>query len=412
MTCRLIGSADSGIASATVTDTEYDAVSVVAGGTLTANSTYQAGLYSLQAATGGTSGVSYGEIDWGADDAIIYLMTKVMFPAVPSAITAFLAVTDSVPTQLFALRVNASGFWQVNCNANATVYTSTKGKPLANVLHRIEFFFDITNGQFTLKVDGVADADLTQTGLTLGVAQPRRLRLGVVEAQTNAPTRYIDNWIVNNSGWIGEGVVKALPMKGTDAGNWTVVDGGKADWECMNEKPWNSNATDMIKSSTGSQEDRMTVKSLGTTTTGPTIIGLLPMIRQRRGVAGSAASVTVNLRVAAADGTASAAMDSGSTTWKTFRGAIQETNPNTGVAWTLAGIASSILRLVKDAGANECDVNAAFVYVAFTNGEAANVAPSKEDSGTHRTIEGNAIGPTVAERYRRRGRVRHRNVFN
>lgn len=414
MTNRLIGSHETGLINTTLTDTEYTAISNAAGSTFAAVSNQnQPSLYALQTATGGTNGVSYAEIDWGVNSQIVYGMVKVMFPAVPSAITGIIAVTDSTPTQLFSIRVNASGFWQVNNNANATVYTSTLYKPVANVWHRIEFYWkqDAVTGEFTIKIDKVADAALTQTGLNNGAAQPRRLRLGVVEAQTNAPTRYIDDYIVNDSAgainntWVGNGYVRQLPMDGSDLANWTVVDAGKANWQCMAEKPWNSNATDMIKSSTSAQEERMTVRDLGSDSTSLSIIALMALIRQRRAVAGNAANVTVYLR---SNGTDDAGLvcDSGSTTWQTFRCVLNETDPSGGAAWTLARVNAMLLKLIHQANTNECDVNAALVYVAFTMSDASNNALQSGGTIGHINLSGK-INNVPINRFPRRGRNKH-----
>lgn len=421
MTNKLIGSHETGIASATLTDTEYTGVSVVAGGTLNPSISNQGqpSLYCLQAATSGTNGVAYAELDWGSDETIVYGMVKVKFTAVPSAITGVIAVTDSAGTQLFSIRVNASGFWQVNNNANATVYTSTVYKPVAGVWHRVEFYWkqDAAAGEFTIKIDKVADADLTKTGLNNGAAKPRRLRLGVVEAETNAPSRYIDDYIVNsdqgslNNTWVGNGYVRQLPMDGNDLANWTVVDAGKANWQCMAEKPWNSNATDMIKSSTSAQEERMTVAALGSDSTSLTIIALMALIRQRRAVAGSAANVTVYLRSNGTDD-AGAACDSGSTTWKTFRCALDETDPSGGAAWTLARVNAVLLKFIHEANTNECDVNAALVYVAFTMSDAVSESPQSGGAIGHTNQSARRIGPVVIERQPRRGRAKHNATYS
>lgn len=414
MTNRLIGGHETGLISTTLTTTEYTAVSNAAGSTFAAVSNQsQSSLYALSTATGGTNGVSYGEIDWGVDATIVYGMVKVMFPAVPAAITAVIAITDSAPTQLFAIRVNASGFWQVNNNANSTVYTSTVYKPVAGVWHRVEFYWkqDASTGEFTIKIDGVADADLTQTGLNNGAAKPRRIRMGVVEAQTNAPTRYVDDYIINdslgsiNNTWVGRGYVRTLYMDGSDLANWTVVDAGKANWQCMDEKPWNSNATDMIKSSTSAQEERMTVSTFGSDSTNLAIISLMPLIRQRRAVAGSAANVTVYIQSGGTDD-AGAVCDAGSATWTTFRCVLSETDPHTSSAWTLTALNAVLLKFVHQANTNECDVNAALVYVAFTMTDATTPAISNGGTITHIDLSARENRVPV-EREPHRGRQKH-----
>jgi hypothetical protein len=375
MTLRLLGGMDSGFTNPTLaSQTEFSTISVGASGFIGPVGVLDSP-YCMRAFTGASAVVAYGENDWGVDDDIIYVKIHVLFVAVPTAITAFLAVTDSVPTQLFALRVNASGFWQVENNANATTYTSTVNKPVANRWHLIEFYWkrNATTGEFTFKVDQVADTDLTQTGLNNGTAVPRRIRIGCCEAAASQQDRYFDNWAVNsgsgtyNNTWFGRVVIRPLSLCSSDLGNWTVVDAGKVNWQCMWERPWADLATDMIKSSTASQEERMGLLPIGSANLG-TVVGVVPVIRMRRAVAGSAAGVTLSIKSGATDGTASAALDAGGVTFKTFYGAIQETDPATGVLWVAAGLNAMKLKIVKDAGANEADINAAFVYICYAIG--------------------------------------------
>lgn len=416
MTNRLIGSHETGLNAATLTDTEYTAISIVASGTLTAavSNQFQPSLYCLQAATAGSSGVSYAEIDWGVDAAVIYGMVMVMFPTVPSAITGVIAITDSTPTQLFGIRVNASGFWQVNNNANATVYTSTVYKPVAGVWHRVEFYWkqDAATGEFTIKVDGVADTDLTKTGLNNGTAKPRRLRLGVTEAQTNAPTRYIDHYIVNdnagsiNNTWVGRAFMRALNPNGSVAANWTVVGAGLADWQAMLVRPWDTSTGRMIKSSTANQINTTDNSELGSDSTGLTIIALQALVRHRRAVAGSAAAVTVYLRRASTDD-AGQSVDAGNATFTTKRGLLNETDPSTSSAWTKDGVNAVQLKLVHDAGTNEADINAALVYVAAVMSDTVSESIYNAGTITHINLSGK-VNNVPVERQPRRGRQRHK----
>jgi hypothetical protein len=353
----------------------FDAVSVGAGANLGrgGGSTYSGQLFLLRAVTGGSSVVAYGEIDWGYDDAEIYGELYVYFENVPSAITAFFSVLDSVPTQLFSLRVAASGYFQLYDNANSTAYTSTTNKVIQNTKHRIEFYWktDASTGAFTVKIDGHEDPALTQTGLNNGAALPRRYRLGVVEAQANAGARYFSGVLicakdsVGYSDWFGPTNISLLALNGTDAGggNWTVVDSGKADWQVL-AQTWDSQDNNLIKSSSANQEDRMKLGFLGGVSDGVTILGMLSVIRHRRTTAGSAAGVNFMIRSGGVDGT-STTFDAGGTTWTTKRGALQLTDPNTAAAWTVAAVNAALLKIVHDAGTNECSVNGALVWIAW-----------------------------------------------
>lgn len=411
---------ETGLISTTLTQTEFDALSVVAGGTFqagTGTNVRSGSSYSLQTATGGTSGVAYAEWDWGSNEATLYSHLCVMFPTVPSAITYFASVYDTTPAVIGDLGVNASGNWIFKNAGDATTYTSTGFVVLANVWNRIELklFSDAAAGTIDWKTNGVLEPGIS--GLTAKNTKPgntcRKLRVGVTVAQGSAGTRYIDDVIVRNGGWVGNGFVRRLWAFGNAASgqNWTIVDGGSTSYKTQQDAPWSASATtDMIKSSTANQEERYTLEAIGTTT-GMTILGVVPMLRQRRGVAGSAAGVAVNIRSGVTDGTASASLDSGGTTFQTYRGVVQDTDPATGVAWTLSALNAAVLRFVHDAGANECDINASFVYAAYSN------TTGIQPDGLLRaaSVQTPRIGVKIdsnVERYRRRGRVRHRNVFN
>lgn len=411
---------ETGLISSTLSQTEFDALSVVAGGTFAANSTANntrgaGSAYSLETATAGTSGVAYAEWDWGSNEATIYLHLWVRFNAVPGAITYFASIYDTTPAVIGDLGINASGNWIFKNAGDATTYTSTGFVILANVWNRIELklFSDAAAGTIDWKTNGVLEPGIS--GLTSKNTKPgntcRKLRVGVTVAQGSAGTRYIDDVIVRNGGWVGNGFVRRLwPFGNAASGqNWTIVDAGSTSYKTQQDAPWASATTDLIKSSTANQEERYTLEAIGTTA-GMTILGVVPMLRQRRGVAGSAAGVAVNIRSGATDGTASASLDSGSTTFQTYRGVVQDTDPATAAAWTLSALNAAVLRFVHDAGTNECDINASFVYAAYSN--TTGIKPDSlfyaADVQTPRA--GIKLDPSV-ERYRRRGRVRHRNAL-
>ncbi len=398
----LANSFETGLNTSTLANSEFDAVSVVAGGTLAVNSTARVGGYSLNTATGVTSGVSYGEWDWGSNEATVYVHLFVRFGSVPGVITAFASIYDTTPALIGDLRVNASGLWEFFNNGDSTAYTSTGLAILANMWYEIELklFGDAAAGTIDWKTNNILEPGIS--GLTGKNTKPgnfpRRLRVGVTAAQANAPARLIDDVIVRNGGWSGPANVLALAPYGDVSHNWTIVDAGTTlGYKTQLERPWASNATDMVKSSTASQVERWSLQPVGQTASGLTIIGAQPMIRQRRAVAGSAAGVLIDVGGGASNGTQSGAKDAGSTTWTTFRGVVQDTDPATGVAWTLAGINAARLRLVRDANANECDVNASLVYVAFT----------QTQGNQNQSQKGILVPRASLETYKRRGRQKH-----
>lgn len=379
---------ETGLISSTLTETEFDAVSVGASGVLQASTTAKS-RYALQAATGGSSVVSYGERDWGSDQATAYYELYVMFGAVPSAVTSFFSLYDSTPAAILDLRVNASGVFCLYNYGDTTTYTATNANGfctvVANLWYRIELKLTChaSAGTIDVKINGVLEAGVS--GLTSKNTRPggdaRRYRVGVTVAQANAPNRYIDDVIVRLSDWVGRGMVARLWPRGNDAQNWTVQDSGRYSYQVMSDAPWTNNLSDWIKSSTANQEERYTLSLLAQNLNSATILGVIPVIRHRRGVTGSAAAAVINMRSSGTDG-ATTSCDSGSTSLKTIRGACLDQDPHTAGAWGLSAINAMILRIVHDAGTNEADVNAAFVYVALilSTPASAEAGPSKGSS--------------------------------
>lgn len=374
-----------GLVSSTLVQTDFDAVSVGASATLAASAIIVRGLnsYSVSALTGASSVVCYGDRDWGSDEATIYACLYVRFTVVPTAITSYFSILDSTPAAIVDLRVSAAGLWSIYNYGNTTTYTSTGPAVVAAVWYRVELKLVVhdSTGTIDVKINGVLEPGISAlSGLdTKAGNNARRYRIGVTVAQANAGVRYFDDVGISNSDWLGKFYVKTMLAYTNDAANWTVVDAGSSSSQTQRDRPWASATTDLIESVTASQEERYKYPTVAQT--GGTWLGVIPVIRERRAVAGSAASVVLNIRVAAADGTASAAIDSGGTTYLTKRGALQVTDPNTGIAWTLVGLNAMILRIVKDAGVNKAQINASLVYVAFASNLGVASSNSKGTKG-------------------------------
>lgn len=363
---------ETGRISNTASQTEADAVSVGASATFAAETQIvhtSLSLYSLGVATGASSVVAYFERDWGSNQATICFECYVRFTAVPAAVTYFASIYDSTPAVILDIGVNASGNWIVKNAGNATTYTGTGPVLLAATWYRIELklYAHGVSGTIDLKVNSVLHPGVSGiSGInTLPGGQPRRYRVGVTVAQASAGARYIDNIQVDTD-WIGRGYVSVLRPNGSDATAWTIVDGGKAAWQTQIDVPFPVTDTlDLIKSSTANQEEIFTLKDMAKTDTGLTILGVQGVTRHARAVAGSAAAVTMYIRSGSTDGTG-AVLDAGSGTYTTLRGTLEVLDPATSAAWTLAGVNGAKLKLVHDAGTNECRLISSLVYVGWS----------------------------------------------
>lgn len=404
---------ETGLVTATLTETELDAVSIGASATLQASSTIARtplSRYSLQAATAGSSVVAYGERDWGSNQATICLELYVRFTAVPAAVTSFASLYDSTPAAICDLRVNASGNWCLYNYGDTTTYTGTGQIVVAGQWYRIELklYAHGSAGTIDLKVNGALEPGVSGLASknTLPGGQPRRYRVGVTVAQANAGVRYIDDVLVATD-WIGMGFIKAALPASSPVTAWTIVDAGKASWATQVEVPWASATTDLIKSSTANQEEHLGITPLAFTVTGATILGVQAVIRHKRTVAGSAAAVTIYIRSNGADGTG-VAIDAGGATFTTKRGFLEVVDPSGGGAWTLARIAALLIKLVHDAGTNEAQVNASLVYIAWsTTGSGFAEASSQGTKGYWARL-GKLFAIADVSRYRKRGRTAHK----
>lgn len=358
----------------TITDSEFDAISVGAGGSISFDGTWIlnraiGSFYCFKAQTGGSSVVAYGERIWGSDQATICYEIYVRFIAVPSAITSFATILDSANNAIIDLRVNASGNWSIYNYGNTTTYTGTGQPVIAGYLYRLQvkLFSDAANGTLDWKTENYLEPGLNGiTGInTKPVGLPRKHRIGVTVAQANAGERQISTIIVSTD-WIGIGLVKWMQIFGNSLQNWTGVNlpVSGANWSALRDFPMSS-GSGYIKSSTANQEEQLNHNGFGISTTGLTILGLVPQCNHRRSVAGSAAGIIFCIRSNATDGITNT-VDAGGTTLKLFKGSPQLTDPNTGAAWTPAGINTSKFKILHDAGTNECFIYDCGVYVAYT----------------------------------------------
>lgn len=409
---------ESGIASATLSANEADASSIGASASCQVATTAQYlrgpfSAYALVASTGASSVVAYHERDWGSDEATIYGEVYVCFNAVPAAITYFLSIYDSTPAVILDIGVNASGNWIVKNAGDATVYTSTGPAVVAGRRYRLELKLvsDAAAGTIDVKFDQTLEPGLS--GLTGKNTKPgnlpRRVRLGVTVAQASAGARGFDDWVLRNDDWCGDALVKTLVMQAMDSGgnNWTITDGGSTDgWQTQDERPWTAApTTDLIKSSTANQEERIKFAPFAQTATGVTILGAQPVIRHKRTTAGSAAAVVVDLTSGASHGTTKS-LDAGGSTFTTLRGALQTTDPATSSAWTVSGLNGVVLRMVHDAGTNEAQICASLVYVAYLATGGQSVSDSK-GTKTYPRRKGNVSEYDDPSPYPRRGRQKH-----
>ena len=125
--------------------------------------------------------------------------------------------------------------------AHSSLYTllATGTKSLGiNTTYLIEVRFKVADsgGRVEVKVDGVSDIDFTGDTKPDANTQFDKVRLGTGPAIAYTTYAYFDNFIMDDTGWIGDTKIQAVVPNGagTTTG-WTPSAGN--NWDCVDEKP-------------------------------------------------------------------------------------------------------------------------------------------------------------------------------
>jgi hypothetical protein len=216
-----------------------------------------------------------------------------------------------------------------------TTPTSANLGIVSNTWYHIEILARChdTLGQYDVYVNGAlactggGSALDTRNGGTAGT--PNSCSLG----QSGTAFGYDDFAQYRGTPMVQKGQARVITKLPTGDGantGWTAV-GAAADWQCVDENP-NTGDTDYISSSTLNQRDSFTFPALGVT---GTVLGVGVTMVARKDDAG-ARSIRGHTRVAATDYDGPADLTL-ATTYAVYQH-LWETNPNTGVAWTVGGV--------------------------------------------------------------------------
>lgn len=141
---------------------------------------------------------------------------------------------------------------------NGALLASGSATVAAGTTYLIEVHYkpDSANGVFQVKVNGIADIDFAGNSGT--TADINRVRLGFFSGTIYAYC-YYDNFILDDSGWIGDTRIQVIQPTG--AGNSTQWDPSTgSNWDCVDEIP--ASETDYVYTNTADEVDLYTFSNL------------------------------------------------------------------------------------------------------------------------------------------------------
>ena len=327
--------------------------------------------------TGGTAGTCYGTRDWGSDEETIVIHFRHWLNSFPASTMAILQILDSANNAIADIRITAAGLPEVYIYANTTAYTGTGVAVPYRMWFNLELKLRVnaTEGTVDLKVNevlvpgvnGITAINTRANGLA------RKYRFGVLTSLANTDWRYWDEQIVATD-WLGKVRTIGLPLCGNPVHNWSV--GGSGSWISLNGIPW-PDANDANFIYAGSDiEERFDLSDLPTGAT-LTPLALKPLISARRASGATAVDLITSIYSGSTNGITKAHTLPADTTIRVYHGAVQNTDPNTGAAWTIAGVNSAQLRLGHDnvGTANGC-VQRALVYLVYRIDSFSGIIPA------------------------------------
>ena len=155
-------------------------------------------------------------------------------------------ISASYGKQVLGLYNGSNTALNVNCLITSGLVTVRRGTTLldtgskvlaANTTYLIEVYAKIADsgGRFVVKVDGETDIDFTGDTLESTYTQFDNVRLGYHGASYFGAA-YFDNFIMDNSAWIGDTKIQAIvPTGAGNSTNWTPSAGN--NYACVDEIP-------------------------------------------------------------------------------------------------------------------------------------------------------------------------------
>lgn len=273
-----------------------------------------------------------------ASKSTVIVGKAVKFDALTSPHTSILDILDAGTVQV-NLKVQADGTLQLK-NGSGTVIGTTSAVVTAATFYYIELKVTIHNtaGAYTLKLNGTTVLSGSSAN-TRNSANNSANQVALRDSSTAQDVTFDDYYICDDQGSVNNdflGQVRIECLKPSGAGNSTVLAiGGSSpaatNWQSVNEATPDDGVT-FVSSSNASDKDLYALQDLATTT--GVIVGVHTGFRAQIDSAGPRGVQKV-LRSGGTDydGTARVMM----TSWVNWY-EVDETNPNTVAAWTIASV--------------------------------------------------------------------------
>lgn len=175
----------------------------------------------------------YVQKDIIADDEMYFAL--LYRPTAYNSLQIFTALNST--TQLINItRKETTG--EVEARVGTTTLVATGGVLTVNTTYLIEIHIKIADsgGRIEVKIDGLLTIDYTGDTKPDANTQFDKVRIGYSGTGTRKSNAFFDNFLMDDTGWIGDTKIQALVPTG--AGNttgWTPSAG--ANYECVDEIP-------------------------------------------------------------------------------------------------------------------------------------------------------------------------------
>lgn len=239
------------------------------------------------------------------------------------------------PTGLVSLKINDTG--TIYIYNGATVVATATLAGWANE-HRFELYVNrgtgSADGEIIMKIDGAVAA--SANGLTIAGSHISAIRLQAVNNTTGAPYSYFDDVIIDDSSWPGSTQIQLLTVTGNGSTNVWTPSTGTDNHVLVDEVP--PSDTDYVYTDTVNNSELYAMSDFVEPVAGiPWKIKCIQL--QPRALYEGLSPVTSIQPIVKTGGTVYPTDGSGTlaiTTVMTNPTSIFETNPGTGIAWTIA----------------------------------------------------------------------------
>lgn len=334
--------------------------------------------------------------------ADVYLRAYIYIASAPAANTTIMGYGDS--SSFYGAKVRLNTDRTLSLTYNDGTLSATGSTTLAtSTWYRVEMYYDETNNQATLRLDGTTEIAATAVD---DIGGGGKAIFGVFNSTT--ADIYFDDIAINDTtgsyqnSWPGSGkIIHLNPDSAGDSSSWTGYVGSGANWERVDETTPND-ATDGVRSRTTNEVDEygLTASGIGSSDT----VNVVAVGFRANRSTGTTSS-TFNVRVKDSSGgtvSESATFTASTTTWRTNDTANGNAAPYPlvtynrpgGSSWTSTYLDSAIIgvKTVSGSGDRYAQLSTIWASVDYTpsTGPTVNVSDSVTTSESTSVLVGGA----------------------